>query len=146
MHGGTNRNLSYNKRYYKCFVCGASGDVIKIVQDYFKLSFIDAIKKINSDFNVGLPFDGMDVNSVNELQKTAERQKAIREAHEREGAEAVARYNAALDRWVALDRALREGHPGDPAHDIAERDMAKVNYLLDVEEINLARLRRDDNC
>lgn len=146
LHGGTNRNLSYNKRYYKCFVCGASGDVIKIVQDYFKLSFIDAIKKINHDFSVGLPFDGMDVNTINELQQTAERQKAIREAHEREGAEAVARYNSALDRWVALDRALREGHPGDPVHDIAERDMAKVNYLLDVEEINLARLRRDDNC
>ena len=147
LHGGKGYNFSYNRKFYKCFVCGQSGDVIKLVQTHFNLSFADAIKKINRDFNVGLPIDGdLDANTVRSLQREAERRRAEREAREREGAEAVARYNAALDRWVALDRALREGHPGDPAHDTAERDIAKANYLLDVEEINLARLRRTDNC
>lgn len=145
LHGGKDYNFSYNRKYYKCFVCGQSGDVIKFVQTNFNLSFADAIKKLNHDFNVGLPIDGSDVNTIRDLQLKAERQKAEREAVERERAEAVARYNAALDRWVALDRALREGHPGDPDHDTAERDIAKASYLLDMEEINLARLRSIDH-
>lgn len=147
LHGGKDYNFSYNRKFYKCFVCGQSGDVIKFVQTHFNISFADAIKKINRDFNVGLPIDGdLDANTIQSLQREAERRKAEREAREREGEAAVARYHAAMDRWVALDRALREGHPGDPAYDTAERDIAKANYLLDVEEINLARLRRADNC
>ncbi len=36
--------VSPNLKMFHCFGCGISGDVIKFVQEYEKLSFIDAIK------------------------------------------------------------------------------------------------------
>lgn len=43
----------YDKSYF-CFACGKGGDLIQFVQDYFNLSFRDALRKINHDFNLNL--------------------------------------------------------------------------------------------
>lgn len=41
-------------RGYHCFGCGASGDVISLVQALFNLPFRDACAKLNEDFSLGL--------------------------------------------------------------------------------------------
>ena len=38
-------NVSSSKQFYHCFGCGASGDVIKFLQEYEGLTFIEAIEK-----------------------------------------------------------------------------------------------------
>jgi DNA primase len=43
----------YDDHYY-CFGCQAHGDVIKLVQEIFGLSPIEAVKQINNDFGLGL--------------------------------------------------------------------------------------------
>lgn len=143
LHGGTNRNFSYSDRFYKCFVCGASGDVIRLVQDYFKLSFADAVKKLNADFHVGLDLDGgaVSAESAARASAEAERLRAEREARRREVEAAEAEYSAALSRWVRLDRQLWSFPPGSAEHDEAERQIAQAAYLLDEEEMRLARIR-----
>lgn len=55
IHGGKNDNLGIKEEYCHCFKCGYNADVIKFVQDYFSLSFADAVSKINADFSLGLP-------------------------------------------------------------------------------------------
>ena len=55
IHGGKNDNLGIKEEYCHCFKCGYNADVIKFVQDYFSLSFADAVSKINTDFSLGLP-------------------------------------------------------------------------------------------
>ena len=42
------------KGFYHCFGCGASGDVISLVQALFNLPFRDACAKLNEDFSLGL--------------------------------------------------------------------------------------------
>lgn len=42
-----------NERYH-CFGCGESGDVIKFVERLFDLKPLDATRKLNQDFNLGL--------------------------------------------------------------------------------------------
>lgn len=42
-----------NKGYY-CFGCGAGGDIIDFIQKAFNLSFMEAISKLNLDFNLNL--------------------------------------------------------------------------------------------
>lgn len=54
LHHGRNNNFSYTKIFYKCFVCGESGDVIKLVQKLHGLTFPQAVVRINRDFNLGL--------------------------------------------------------------------------------------------
>lgn len=46
----------YDKTFY-CFSCNRTGDLIQFVQYLFNLSFIDAMKKINYDFNLNLNFN-----------------------------------------------------------------------------------------
>lgn len=54
IHGGTHPNMAVTDRSFRCFVCGSSGSVIDFVMGVFDLSFSDAVRKIDRDFNLGL--------------------------------------------------------------------------------------------
>ena len=43
-----------DKQIYKCFSCGAGGNVINFVREYEKLSFPDAIKQLATRYNIAL--------------------------------------------------------------------------------------------
>ena len=138
LHGGANFNFSFSDKFFKCFVCGASGDIISLVMQFFHLDFVKAVEKIDRDFHLGLTDTAADAAAID---RAAERAKALREERERRRTEAEERYAAALDRWVALDRAMRDHEPGSPSYDTAERQKAIAEYFLDEEEMRLARTR-----
>ena len=50
MHVSTSRGL------YHCFACGAGGDAIKFVMEYEKLSYPQAIEKLDSMFGIELEY------------------------------------------------------------------------------------------
>ena len=56
-HNDSNPSLtvSYEKQIYKCFSCGASGNVFTFVQEYEGISFIDAVKKVCELEHIPLP-------------------------------------------------------------------------------------------
>ena len=104
IHNGKDYNFSYYNRYYKCFVCGAFGDVIEFVKTICELSTrSDAIRRINGDFHLNLPITGYATPSQNsEMRKrreTAEKKKA-------EIAAWTERYNALMDEYAKLDKVL----------------------------------------
>lgn len=47
-------NISVDKQIYKCFSCGAGGNVFTFVSEYEKVSFIEAVKKVASLINYDL--------------------------------------------------------------------------------------------
>lgn len=55
-HNDTNpsMNISVDKQIYKCFSCGAGGNVFSFVSEYEKISFIDAVRKVASYINYDL--------------------------------------------------------------------------------------------
>lgn len=55
-HSDTNpsMNISVDKQIYKCFSCGAGGNVFTFVSEYEKINFIDAVKKVASYINYDL--------------------------------------------------------------------------------------------
>lgn len=55
-HNDTNpsMNISVDKQIYKCFSCGAGGNVFTFVSEYEKISFIDSVKKVASYINYDL--------------------------------------------------------------------------------------------
>jgi len=58
-HGGDmNCRIYDGNKGFHCFSCGASGDCIKLAQQYYKMSFRDTILWFNSTFNLGLDLDG----------------------------------------------------------------------------------------
>ena len=54
IHGGKDRNFSYTNEVFHCWTCGAKGNVIGFVMQYFGLTFSQAITRINNDFGLGL--------------------------------------------------------------------------------------------
>ncbi len=49
-------SVSKEKGIFKCFSCGATGNVFKFVSDYENISFVEAVKKIAE--KVGIPLTG----------------------------------------------------------------------------------------
>ncbi|MDD8048735.1 MAG: DNA primase [Thomasclavelia sp.] len=53
-HDDTNPSMSISpeKQIYHCFVCGAGGNVFKFLEDYQKISFIEAVKEVADMGNI----------------------------------------------------------------------------------------------
>ncbi|MFP6224301.1 DNA primase [Helicobacter pylori] len=49
--------VSPEKNIYKCFGCGVSGDALKFLQEYKKLSFIEAVEEVAKIYNYTLEYE-----------------------------------------------------------------------------------------
>lgn len=85
--------------HYYCFGCQAHGDVIKLVQELFSLSAIEAVKQLNSDFGLGLDVDKPpDMEKVNRRRREIAERKA-RQARIERMYDTLYKYFALLDRY-----------------------------------------------
>lgn len=133
-----------------CFVCGTGGSTIDFVARYFGLTPIEAVKKINADFGLGLPLD--------REQSEEERKDAARIAYQRRQElarqkkarqEAIDRYYGALSDWVDADTTAEENAPKsilEPVSDayalaVKARDMAAYRLDLAADELYLVEKR-----
>lgn len=129
-----------NRGYY-CFGCGKSGDVIAFVRDYFGLSFVDAIKKLNKDFSLGFPIgEKISRNRQRYIAKQAyNRRKAIKD-REKEKERLESEYWAAFDEVLRLNRQLEQYKPKTedeewhPKYVEAAQNIIYKQYLLECAE------------
>lgn len=59
-------SVSKEKQIYTCFSCGATGNVIKFIQDYENISFLEAVKKIADIAGISVNIKGK--NDYNKYQ------------------------------------------------------------------------------
>ena len=52
-HEDRHPSMKLNERYFYCFGCGATGDVIDFVARLFGLSSFEAVQKLAQDFGIG---------------------------------------------------------------------------------------------
>ena len=129
IHNGKDMNFSYTDNGYKCFVCGASGDVIAFVKEVCELSTrADAMKKINADFSLRLPI-GDTLSAIQSANLALKRAEAEKKQKARD--EWWARYHALLDEWVRLDIAKRTADPNSEEYAEAVKNIDRVSYELD---------------
>lgn len=62
-------HISQTKQIYKCFSCGAAGNVFTFVQDYEKVSFIEAVQKVASLINYDYHFEEDEKRKVDDDTK-----------------------------------------------------------------------------
>ncbi len=48
-------SVNEEKQFYHCFGCGEHGDVIKFVQNHYKLSFMEAVEKLAGEYGIKMP-------------------------------------------------------------------------------------------
>ncbi|GAA8605543.1 hypothetical protein HpBT308_15030 [Helicobacter pylori] len=49
--------VSREKNIYHCFECGVSGDALKFLQEYKKISFIEAVEEVAQIYNYSLEYE-----------------------------------------------------------------------------------------
>ena len=120
----------YTDHYY-CFGCQAHGDVIRLVQELFGLTPIEAVKQINSDFGLGLDVDKPpDMAAVNRRKQEIAERKAEQAKIERI-------YNILLRYYTLLDRYKIRFAPKTPDDEIdgrfvyALQNIGYAEYMLE---------------
>ena len=109
--------------HYYCFGCQAHGDVIRLVQELFGLTPIEAVKQINSDFGLGLDMDKPpDMTAVNRRRQEIAKQKAEQAKIER-------MYDILLRYYTLLDRYKMQYAPKTPDDEIDGRYVYAVHHI-----------------
>lgn len=133
-------SMKVYKQDYHCFGCNQHGDVISFVQKLFSLSFPDALKKIDIDFNLNLYGE----HSFEELRQSHYKQKqfqAERERKKQEKEQAENEYWSVFYEWKRLDDNKRNYTPKTPDEEWhplfveALQKLAYQEYLLDIAEM-----------
>lgn len=133
-HNDHHESMSFKNNRFKCFACGASGSVIDLVQKLFDLEPLEAVKKINADFGLGLDFKGeyrCDTAKIQEM----ERQRQLKQAFDDWCDKTYSTY-AQLARyyWENMQkyRPVNEVDGFHPLFVDAVHRLETVNYLLDI--------------
>lgn len=141
IHNGKDNNFCYTDKVYHCWVCDARGNVVDFVMTLFGLSYIDACRKINEDFNLNIPIDGkMTYEQRREARiKLANiRTERFNEVRRKEAENE--RYNALMDEYVRLDNirtGLAPKTPDEPINELYAEAVQKlpfIEYRLDCED------------
>lgn len=59
-HNDKHPSMKIDQNYY-CFACGAKGDAVNYVAVLFGLSQLEAVKKINEDFSLGISIEKTEI-------------------------------------------------------------------------------------
>lgn len=91
-------------RGWHCFGCHKGGSVIDFVMELYGLPLLDAEKRLDADFNLGLFTDDEDAESRQRARRAArERKKALAE-RDRRHRELFRAYDAALKAYAEADK------------------------------------------
>lgn len=150
IHNGTDCNFAFKGKYYKCYVCGASGDIFTFVESFFAMDFMDALRKIIEDFRLPYDIDGEKNENPEKERLREELERKRRIAKEKREAEkkALDKYHSALDVFIDLSQVIEKYAPIWPDDPIDEkyadacRNFSIAEYNLDQAEIELNRARR----
>ena len=141
-----------NKGYH-CFGCGEHGGVIDFVMKYFGLSFIEAMTKLNNDFNLGLPIgEKLDSRKQLDMAKRAFKAKQQREKEKQEENLLKNAREIALDEWVRLDRQKIKYKPKSKDEDLhplfieAITNLPHAKYRLECAEMELYLYETRNRC
>ena len=127
-----------NRGFY-CFGCGKNGSCIDIVMQLFGLNFLDACKKINEDFRLGLPIgQKLDRRKRLAMAEADFRRKTERKLYEAGLAELDREYDKAFRIWQIYDTWAREFKPTSnriyPLYVEAVKNIDKAAYEVDQAE------------
>lgn len=130
----------YPNNTFYCFGCGAGGDVIKFVQLYFDIDYQEAIKRLDTDYHLGL-LKTPTLSEYRQRQQEIEKRKAEREQRIRQEHELNVKYWKAFDRVLQYEQAIKLYRPTSPEDEphpyfiSALQNIEYARYLLECAEI-----------
>lgn len=150
IHQGKDLNFEVKEKSWRCYSHCGSGDVISFVQQLFGLSFPDTLKKIDTDFNLGLFEHISNRKSLDIARQSYQRKKEI-ERQKQEVENVKNRYWDIFGEWARLDRNKTLYAPKTPDEEwhplFAEalQKLAYQEYLLDCAESEVHEIEHRNN-
>lgn len=139
LHDGDGLNFDIKEKTWTCYSRCGRGDAISFVQKFFDLSFMDAVKKIDQDFGLGIfqkrSFEDLRKMHYEGMKRQAEKRRI---AYEKESAESE--YWKVFEEWKRLDENKRKFAPktqDEEWHPLFVEALQKIayqEYLLDCAE------------
>lgn len=127
-------SLKCKHDYWHCFGCGEGGDIIRFVMDYFQLDYINALKKINDDFGLGLIEECSGRHKQIDFSKRGE---LVRRAQMQKKAKSV--YTDEYKAWCDIHRCflwyLKHLHPDDSRYVEAAHCLPAVEYWFETHPL-----------
>ena len=128
-HSDTKPSISFKGERFKCFACGVSGDAIDFVSRYFGISGVEAVRKLNADFKLGLTFGAQTRKEESRrLQEIAHAHAAFEEWRDRMIRRLNEVYRLAHSALQMLPEPLTE------QQELAIRYQAQAEYCADTLE------------
>ena len=125
-HEDRHPSMKLNERYFYCFGCGATGDVIDLTARLFDLSSLQAARKLAQDFGLGPdkpPSGAVALSKPPTVSSDAQQEDVsycLRVLHD---------YHGALTKWRT------EFAPRSPEESLDERFVEALHMLATVDDL-----------
>ncbi|MCR5109775.1 MAG: DNA primase [Ruminococcus sp.] len=130
-HRERNPSCKLYADHYYCFGCQAHGDVIRLVQELFGLTPIEAVRQLNSDFALGLDLDKPpDMEAVNRRRREIAERKAEK-ARVEHMYDVLLRYFTLLDKYKMLYAPSSPDDDTDRRFVYALQNIGYAEYMLE---------------
>lgn len=133
-HDDHKPSVSFKNNRYCCWVCSAKGSSIDLVAKLFDLEPLEAVKKLNADFGLGLDFKGEYRPDTAKIQEM-ERQRQLKQAFD-DWCDKAYSDHAQLARFywknILKYQPVSEMDEFHPRYVKAMHQWEIVNYLLDI--------------
>lgn len=139
-HHGQHKNLGYTEEVFHCFVCETKGNVISFVAQLYEITNLDAMKKIDEDFHLGITGKKPTLMTKRAANRRARerKQKAAKLEELNYAYCELARLHAFLFRSMIVHRPeLEDEDTWHPVYVYAAQHLSEIEYQLDelMEEI-----------
>ena len=131
-HGDTHPSISFKNGRFRCWSCGASGDALDYVSRLFDLDSVQAGRKLDTDFHLGLSREHIDAR---EMERRETERRVIAGLHERFETwrgKTIDRLNEVC--YIAHTSLKRLPAPLSDREALAVRFSARAGYFSDLLE------------
>ena len=135
-HNDHKPSASIKNDYFNCFVCGAGGDLITFTAKLHGLSNIDACKKLDQDFHLGL--SQQPVSHIDRLKADREKVKRQSELKRQREEERLIQHtgNVLADYHRYLWQGIHLYPYGHIRHIRALQELTQATYYLECYDSN----------
>ena len=123
------------RRGWHCFGCHAGGDVIDMVCKVEGVTFVEALKRLDEAFDLGLPFSRpIDKEARKRAREEIDRINRAREKQREAERDAEQQYWAAYDRWLSNENTIMDCAPKSIQDEITEEFAYAVTHRTELRE------------
>ena len=141
-HNDKHPSMKIDQNYY-CFACGSKGDAVNYVAVLFGLSQLEAAKKINKDFSLGIPIGKTEksrkqYSGVREKVKISTKEERIQFVQKKidkwvkDATNVLLRYLRWMEFWKEFYKPESTEEEWHPLFVEALQNESKISYLVDM--------------